>query len=451
VYVYYGKVRDELQQTSETDVPLTTFGVWDQFLQAKSVRLAYSLNRLNYDAMAALLLPRAVADSAGLINFFFRGRIEIALPDEGVFALADHGVHTGFTTLRAKIRNVSPSFADAQNNPQPQNMRGGTFFAVLRYHTDKQYTDSLEKVVGIAPCADYSAVIDTTKLDASTDCRDGVEQIVVSKPLDGVALDAGAQTDVQFDFKQSPIPFGMTDVVLQIVYRGPLGSEQDAVAVGTIDVSEPTYFTYHNASDYIHLGGHVYARPTVDNSPGLLALVQPPYCVDWQESPPGLVTVCLTAFPVDLSVSFADLAKPIALVHQLPSRHFVRIAYLTTADEDFNPPVKAAARRIKVTVQRHDNGEKALLQQAGTCLPLDPFDIPPRHSQMTVVSPTQIGYRVDTLHGLRGINGWLNASCVVDGDNASPGTPDDRVSAMGPLNADDEVVPYPVTLMPGYL
>jgi len=44
----------------------------------------------DYDAMADLLLPRAVAYSTGLINFFFRGQIEISLPQEGVFAVADH-------------------------------------------------------------------------------------------------------------------------------------------------------------------------------------------------------------------------------------------------------------------------------------------------------------------------------------------------------------------------
>ena len=77
----------------------------------------YSLNRLNYDAMASLLVPRAVAYSAGLINFFFRGRIDIELPDEGVFAAADHASGKGFTMLRAKIRNKTAAFFDAQAPP----------------------------------------------------------------------------------------------------------------------------------------------------------------------------------------------------------------------------------------------------------------------------------------------------------------------------------------------
>lgn len=451
-HVYYGNVRDQLQDASTPDVPLTSFGMWDQFLQAKSASPDYTLNRINYDAMADLLLPRAVAYSAGLINFFFRGRLDIALPDEGVFALADHGVTKGFMKLRAKITNTTASFVDAQDSAQPQNMNGGTFFAVIRYHTDRQYVDSLDSVVGVAPCDDYASVVDPAKLDASTQCRDGVEQIIVSKPLTGIAIDAGRQALVEFDFQNSPIPYTMTDVVLQIVYRGPLGSEADAVAVGTIDVSEPTYFTYQNASDYIHLGEHVYTRGQVDSSPELLALVQPQICVDYRQSPPHLVSGCLDQFEIDLAVSFGDLSNPIARVSALPNHRFMRIAWLTAADDGFNPPIKKAARAFTVTAHPHAEAAKALLYQQGFCLPLDPFDVPPRHSQMTVVSPTQIGYRVDKLGKLRGVNGWFNTSCVVNGDDAVPGVLDDRISVMSPLAPmTDEVVPYPVVIMPAYL
>jgi hypothetical protein len=457
-HVYYGSVRDQLQDASTPDVPLTSFGMWDQFLQAKSAAPDYTLNRINYDAMADLLLPRAVAYSAGLINFFFRGRIEIALPDEGVFALADHGVTKGFTKLRAKITNATASFVDAQNNPQPQRMNGGTFFAVIRYHTDKQYVDSLDTVVGTSPCDDFASVVNPAKLDASTQCRDGVEQIIVSKPFTGIALDAGGQALVEFDFQNSPIPYAMTDVILQIVYRGPLGSETDAVAVGTIDVSEPTYFTYHNATDYIHLGEHVYTRGEVDSNPQLLALVQPQYCVDYRQTPPHLVSSCLNQFKLDLAVSFGDLSNPIAQVEGLPNRRFVRVAWLTTADDGFNSPAKKAARGVSVMVRPHVDGdsarpsEKASLNQRGTCLPLDPFDIPARHSQMTVISPTQVGYRVDRLDKLRDVNGWFSTSCIVNGDDATPGTPDDRTIVMSPLvPMTDEVLPYPVNIMPAYL
>ena len=452
VQVWYGRVPDTFRNVDD-DVPLTTFGIWDQFVRTKLGRSSFTLNRLNYDAMASLLLPRAVAYSAGLINFFFRGTFDITLPDEGAFAVADHGIDKGFTKLRAKIRNTTPAFVDVQNNPQPQNMTSGMLFAVIKYHTDKQYVASLDNLVGAAPCNTFTAVIDASKFDASTKCRDGVEQIVVSKPLNGVSLAAGAESSIEFDFTDPQIPFGITDVVLQIVYRGILGSESDAVAVGTLDVSEPTYFTYQNASDYIHVGDHVYTRSEVDARLDLLTQVQPQQCVDYRQSPPHLVAGCLESFDLDLKVAFSDLDNPLAAVELLPPRHFVRIVYLGLADEGSEAATKSALRKVNVTVRRHPDPEKALLKNEGTCLPDDPFDIRPRHAQMSVLSPSQIEYRLSPITSLRGINGWYSTSCVVNGDGTIPGTvTDDRVRAMTPLNPySDEVKPYPVTIMPSYL
>ncbi|HLX29465.1 MAG TPA: hypothetical protein VKV24_13360, partial [Casimicrobiaceae bacterium] len=402
-YIYFGKVHDSLQGSDAIHVPLTTLGYWDQFIKKASGSTSYSLNRVNYDAMANLLIPRAVAYSAGLINFFFRGQIEISPPKEGVFAVADHSINGGFKKLRANIKNISPLFFDAQGTLQVQNMQGGTFFAVVRYHKDKKYTDSLDTVVGVAPCADYTSVIDTAHLEASTVCRDGVEEIVVSKPLNAISLDAGSDATVDFDFSDSPIPFGMTDVVLQVVYRGSLGSETDAVAVGTLDVSEPTYFTYLNASDYIHIGGHVYQRPAIESDSELLAAVRPQYCADYQQVPPKIRPGCLEEFDLDLTFSFQDLAKPIAEARQVPVRKLVRFVYLGLADETSGGRLKKKMQRITVQAHRHGGGDKALLYQQTNCLPTDPLNISPRRSQMTVLSPTEYIYTVDRLKSVRGV------------------------------------------------
>ena len=178
-YVYYGNVPDDWQQTTSTNIPLTTYSIWDQFVRARTDNPAYSLNRLNYDAMASLLLPRAVAYSAGLINFFFRGRIDIELPDEGVFAAADHATDKGFTMVRAKISNKSPVFFNEGQTPQPQDMSDGQFFAVIRDHKDKKYAAGLETVVGTVPCTEpggHNQCSEARRVDAMSgrgraDCR----------------------------------------------------------------------------------------------------------------------------------------------------------------------------------------------------------------------------------------------------------------------------------------
>jgi hypothetical protein len=67
-----GNVTDT--RTGETNnVRLTTESAFDYFL---GTFRNYSLNVYNYDDQADLLIPRAVAYSAGLIDYFFRGRIE---------------------------------------------------------------------------------------------------------------------------------------------------------------------------------------------------------------------------------------------------------------------------------------------------------------------------------------------------------------------------------------
>ena len=76
--LFIGSVPDSLTGQNVANVPLTAIGAWDQFLEQKNLFSIsrYTLVRENYDAQADLLIPRAVAYSAGLIDYFFRGRIE---------------------------------------------------------------------------------------------------------------------------------------------------------------------------------------------------------------------------------------------------------------------------------------------------------------------------------------------------------------------------------------
>jgi len=53
-----------------------------------------------------------------------------------------------------------------------------------------------------------------------------------------------------FDFNK-PIPINATDLVFQLVFRGKLGTEDDAVVVGTRDVAEATFFRFANNSDFV--------------------------------------------------------------------------------------------------------------------------------------------------------------------------------------------------------
>jgi hypothetical protein len=62
---------------------MTTFSLFDRALTQRGKELAFSYNRFNVDAAARLLLPRATGYSAGLLNHFFRGKLEAGLADDG--------------------------------------------------------------------------------------------------------------------------------------------------------------------------------------------------------------------------------------------------------------------------------------------------------------------------------------------------------------------------------
>ena len=72
VTLYTRNVVDALTGETIPDVPLSSRSVWDQHLQNAGQPENFTLNRFNYDAMADILLPRAVGYSAGFLDTFFR-------------------------------------------------------------------------------------------------------------------------------------------------------------------------------------------------------------------------------------------------------------------------------------------------------------------------------------------------------------------------------------------
>jgi len=79
-------ITDNFLGTNPSGSPLTarssTFSIFDPDLQPnQTARFGrfFSLNRFNYDDMNKHLIPRAVAFSAGMINYFFRGKIDFVV------------------------------------------------------------------------------------------------------------------------------------------------------------------------------------------------------------------------------------------------------------------------------------------------------------------------------------------------------------------------------------
>ncbi len=387
-----GPVTDALTLDSPT-VSLSTFGMWDQFLlSSHGLSPSYTLTKPNYDDMASLLIPRAVAYSAGLINYFFRGKMEISLPPDGVYSLID-GTETGFSKVKLGLTNASPP---------GEGMTGGTLVAVAKFHRNTCYLNDLS---------------DALNLNADLNCRSKDVEIVVSEPIPSVTL-GNSPTQFPFDFSKNPIPKSVTDLYIQVVYRGKLGSEADAVAVATKDISEPTYLFYHNDSDYIHIAGHVYTRPQVNANPSLLALVQPPDCVI-ASSPPTLRAACLQ--PITLNQDWAAGGSAISLytVSDSPVRSYTRVVLLT--DVGTGP---------------------SLTDKTHRCLP-DSAAIRPVKNQLDLTARIFNHSKITFWRGSYGLNHY---SCLISGDHSAPGTPDDRDNVIAP-RTDGAATPTAVQIL----
>lgn len=221
------------------------------------------------DTIGNMTIPRAVAYATGMINFFFRGKLEVTAPDDGVYSIINHGSpHMvdgdgipypttgsdlnkafGFESLRVNVKNTTENIVDSGSHisvPQSTGGMGSFIQAVARYHRNPCYTPSLTGQNGI----DYLGDIKQPRSCASS--RTSYQEISVSSPIAIAAgsLDGEEPILETFDFSGDPIPVNATDLFIQVVYKGQLGSEDGGIAVGLVDVSEPTYFSVYNL-DYI--------------------------------------------------------------------------------------------------------------------------------------------------------------------------------------------------------
>jgi hypothetical protein len=183
-----------------------------------------------HEDYAQKLIPRAVGYSAGLLDYFFRGNIEITLPASGVYAQTDNPA-TGFSQITLLAKNTTP---------KNEQMNDGT----------------IELVVG------YRRAIDDPFLNYPEDypfqAEDEISYIVVSEKNGIRSIQGDGSVELTFDLSQKPIPLWAINVFIRLIYHGRLGNEDGAVVVGFKDISEPTSFDLFNDMDKICLNGSLY-------------------------------------------------------------------------------------------------------------------------------------------------------------------------------------------------
>ena len=199
----------------------STYSIFTDDLTRRGALPGYTLNRFNFDEAQAILIPRAVGYSAGLLDYFFRGKLEISAPDQYAYAVAQYSTgNEHFTKVRLKVRDATVG----------ANAGAGTIRAIVRYRPSYVSKPLIWPYNAILNAAFYA----------------------VSAPRN-ITLSREDQA-VTFDFTDDPIPIDVGDVSIIVAYRGPLTSadytETDAIAFGGKDVFEPQLIDFTNSSDY---------------------------------------------------------------------------------------------------------------------------------------------------------------------------------------------------------
>lgn len=435
---------NDLYTNTTTVNPMTSaYSIFTSDLWPIHFDAVFSLNELTYSSAAAMLVPRAIGYSAGLLNYFFRGQLGINLPHEGVYGIIDQadqysansttdvsGNTQGFHIIKVALTNASPD---------GEAMTNGTLAAVLRYRRNNNYVDTLTgeagasgsgNLAGARGPADEYVVSATVKDPAGNVVSPGQVQLTSSPQ------------EFEFDFPNA-LPLNSTDVYLQVAWKGELGQpgqpdsnqEQGAVVSSTVDLSEPTYINIFNSLDYISIAGQYVTRDQLNGDQELLNLVQPQSCVDRQTSPATLFARCFSntqSIPIYLdALNISPDSNSLISLQQLPVDTYARVAVLTNA---FGP-------NANVT-----------LNNASTCdIGGQAFTVNALDNEMAITSPVSATMQstiqedadVSVLNSFRGILGWLNIFCVWNGDGATQSQ--DDPSKIGALSGND-IYPFPVNI-----
>lgn len=285
-------------------------------------------DKCHYD-YASLLIPRAVGYSAGLLKYFFRGMLEITAPDVNVYSVADGSViPQQFTRLRAKVRNITPNEEVHNCDMQQQNC---IVQAVARYKNRTDYQPDLST-------------------DPPTEgSREAEYSYSVSAPIPIASLSSTTPSEFMFDFTSNPIPAGITDLYLNVIFKGTLGNEADiAIAVGMKDLNEPQHFSIWNTTDRFYLDGVLRTADEIRTTPVLLARVD--FDGDGVVNEIGIGEPYIDPYEVTTYVAFYPTTETPAFYNAsytpLPGGRYGRIImlsdmptfYLRVHRESTNPP-----------------------------------------------------------------------------------------------------------------
>ncbi len=301
-----------------------------------------------HEDYAQKLIPRAVGYSAGLLDYFFRGVLEISAPDQYVYAITDgskifpyeytdekgntyHTQQQLFTHIKAKVLNMTPKEKDPEGNILSyEDIVSGSLLAVARYKVIPDYSPDL---------ANYPP--DGTVMMNNILYKFSVSLPVTLTPEEIILLNT-QPTEFTFDFTGNEIPAGITDLTLQVIFKGTLGNETDiAVAVGMKNLMEPTHQVFWNLTDMFSLyygdAYHLYTSEQIKGAPSLRSQVDLDH--DGVINEPG--EPYIDPHPMTYEIGYMAELEPleppftVATVDNLPAGNHIRLIVLV--DDELSP------------------------------------------------------------------------------------------------------------------
>ncbi len=188
---------DPSDPASDTVNPhAAAFSIWNREISSFRKALEdqytteeFTVNECAFWARYRYLFPRAVAFTAGMIDHFLRGNLELSVPDDGIYAIVDrypldtastaalsesgktgvNGEVYGFRKLRVNVRNVTPTIAlpdrapfnvSSDGRPRPvsvaQQMFDGELYAIVKYSLNRCFSGDGSGEFGIDSLAGAS-------------------------------------------------------------------------------------------------------------------------------------------------------------------------------------------------------------------------------------------------------------------------------------------------------
>lgn len=296
-----------------------------------------------HEDYAQNLIPRAVGYSAGLLNYFFRGTLEITAPDSYVYSITDGSINPQqFTKIKAKVMNTTPN----------EEIKNGILQAVARYKIIPNYSPDLSNY---PPDGDAMKVVGYSYSVSE-------QRTLTSEEITSLNTQP---TEFTFDFTKNPIPAGITDLYLQVIFKGTLGNEADnAIAAGMKDLKEPTHHVFWNLTDMFSLlyekdgvnKYHLHISAQIKADPYLASLVDLNHNGIFNEDNEPYID----PYPITYEITYMVESSPIepvytsASVGDLPAGRYIRLIVLVDDEQMDNYGRLAWSETIDYEIGAYD-------------------------------------------------------------------------------------------------